>query len=117
MVEISALIGHRPYVPKGDKSYLDTSTSAHEIWKVTQEHRRVFRLLNVILTNFSDEGRLRIYDAVSTATPKLEVKVGARETVVLGPEDLIGDDLDFISSVAASFSTSGAWIHVGGVEF
>jgi len=102
-------------IVKGYPFYITTSTSAEEKYKVTEG--RTFRLTALLLTNLSAECRVRFYDAVSTATPELDVKVGARETIALSEQELEPMQIDFLSSVAVSTDVSGTFGRIGGYEY
>jgi hypothetical protein len=104
-------------IPKVEVGYAKTANNfSTEIYQVTSG--RSFKVETVIITNKSGLANVVLYDAVSSeiSSKRLDVMVGASDTVILNKDDLIGVQ-DFLSSVVAYTSISGVWIHVGGYEY
>lgn len=93
--------------------------TGYDVYTVTSGRRA--ELKNVIVTNFSGDARVDLYDSASGGTGlsgvelsgrlKLRVIVGAIKTEAMGDDFIKG--VTFHSSVHAITTVSGTWIHVG----
>ena len=103
-------------VEKGGGVIVVADNSGYTAYTVTSG--RIFRLKSLILTNFSGEATVSIYDSASSAgetvSKRFPVKVKERDTVALGEQELHG--MDYVSSVVVFSTVSGLYSWVGGVE-
>lgn len=99
----------------GAGKILDTSASATLVYAVTQG--RSFRPESMILSNFSGQTRVTIYDGVSNKTYiKLDLIAPPEKTTILDKKMMLG--ITFISGVIANaVVTSGVFVHAGGYEW
>jgi len=109
MGEIIASVIHGKH-----KVLSDTGTTVYEVTE-----GRKGKLVNLVITNQSGIERVKIYDAASSAESglRLDVIVGATDTVVLDRDDLVGVE-EFYSGVFAACTTSGqVWLLAGVEEY
>jgi len=104
-----------PGIEVGERGTITNNNSAHLIYQVTEG--RKLKLANLIVTNFSANATVALYDNSSTLSNRIiELIIGAEKTEILGPEDLIGAK-EAISGVVVASSISGVIVHVGGYEY
>jgi len=119
MEPISKIIpGTRTFAPGievGERGTITNNNSAHLIYQVTEG--RKLKLATVLVTNFSANANVALYDSSSTLSNRIiELIIGAEKTEVLGPDELVGAK-EAVSGIVVASSVSGVFIHVGGFEY
>jgi hypothetical protein len=102
-------------IAAGRGQILDGTASATLIYQVTEG--RKFSPESIVITNFSGQTRVTIYDGVSNKSYiKQDLIAPPEKTTVLDEKMLRG--IEFISGVVVNVhATSGVFVHVGGFEW